>query len=51
MSVAYAVDFASLLLIGPHKAMVVAAISAYGLIHEVHRSALSPAPGVPARPS
>jgi diguanylate cyclase (GGDEF)-like protein/putative nucleotidyltransferase with HDIG domain len=28
MSVAYAVDFASLLLIGPHKAMVVAAISA-----------------------
>jgi RsiW-degrading membrane proteinase PrsW (M82 family) len=30
---------------------VVAAVSAYGLIHEVHRSALSPASGVAAGPS
>ena len=48
MSVSYAVDFASLLLLGPHETMLVAAASAFSQCHlntkernPVHRTLFS----------
>ena len=38
MSVSYAVDFASLLLLGPHETMLVAAASAFSQCHLNTRS-------------
>src|SRR5262249_37208961 len=41
MSVSYAVDFASLLLLGPHETMIVAAMSAFSQCH-LNRKARNP---------